>query len=270
MNSSTKHPPLSIIDLCRAVLTATAILAALSASTQLPKLVAAVRYLFVPDVSVLLEKYPQAQGKSGRQNFYNLVDERPNTWRTLPQISRAAVLAVLTSEDGGFFAHNGFEPAAIKAAWQENVKAGRYIKGGSTITQQVAKNIFLSPDKTLVRKARELLIATELERVLGKRKILEIYLNIAEWGPNIYGIEQAARSYFAKSAHQLTAREGAMLAFMLPNPNKLRHSVLGSNGFTHFGQRRVFKILERLWRNGKISEDEYASSMLNEQVPSDL
>lgn len=223
-----------------------------------------------PDVTVLERGYPVSAGKDGRRNVYVFKKARPAHWRSLPQISSAAVSAVLMSEDAGFYGHQGYEPEAIRGAFAENLKAGRIVRGGSTITQQVVKNLFLTPEKTLDRKARELLLAVEMERRLGKRRILETYLNIAEWGPGIYGIEQAARSYFHKTASELNAREGAVLAFMLPNPKRYRHSVLGESGLTPFGAQGVSSILERLWRTGKISDEDYASAGPSAAVPSTL
>ena len=214
----------------------------------------------LPNSGALLHSYPVAKGKDGRKISYELQTTKPEQWRHLNQISKAAVAAVLASEDGGYYTHNGYEPEAIRKAWALNRKLGRFAKGGSTITQQVVKNIFLSPEKTISRKLREIILAVQLERTVGKRKILETYLNIAEWGPGIYGIEQAARTYFAKSAAALTAREGAILAFMLPNPKKYRNSLRGEDGLSEFGQHRVSDILNRLWKTGKISDDEFFSS----------
>jgi monofunctional biosynthetic peptidoglycan transglycosylase len=247
-----------------------AVACAVVASQQLPQWALNLRHSLVPDVSVLQTHYPVAKGKEGRKNLYKLVAEKPKHWRRLNQISPMAVTAVLMSEDSSFYRHKGYDPEAIHAALEENLKAGRYLKGGSTITQQVAKNIFFGPEKTIKRKILELLTARELERLLGKRKILELYLNLAEWGPGIYGIEQAAQRYFAKSSAELNAREAATLAFMLPNPTRLRYSAFGENGPTHYGQARIARIVERLWRTGKISFDEYASSVDMQDLPSSL
>lgn len=214
----------------------------------------------LPDTEVLLTHYPVAKGKEGKRNIYELSTQKPKTWKNLNEISKSAISAVLASEDGSFYQHKGYDPEAIRKAWAENKKLGRYAKGGSTITQQLVKNVFLSPEKTITRKIREIILAVAIEKKLGKKKILETYLNIAEWGPGVYGIEQAAQTYFGKSASQLTAREGAILAFMLPNPRKYRNSLRGDDGLTEFGQQRVSTILERLWRTGKISDDEYFST----------
>ncbi|MFA4874402.1 MAG: biosynthetic peptidoglycan transglycosylase, partial [bacterium] len=114
--------------------------------------------------------------------------------------------------------HPGYDINAMKRAYEYNLRKKRFARGASTITMQVARNLYLSPDKTILRKLRELIIALKLERELSKDRILEIYLNIVEWGNGIYGAEAAARHYFGKSARDLTAHEAAYLASILPRP----------------------------------------------------
>jgi monofunctional biosynthetic peptidoglycan transglycosylase len=139
-------------------------------------------------------------------------------WRPLSKISKNLQNAVVLAEDDQFFEHPGFDWDAIKRAWKTNIRRGRFARGASTITMQVARNLYLSPRKTVIRKAREVWIALKLELVLPKERILEIYLNIAEWGNGIYGAEAAARHYFGKSARYLTKEEAAWLAAILPRP----------------------------------------------------
>lgn len=133
-------------------------------------------------------------------------------------ISPAARRAVVASEDDRFMDHWGIDLVGLRHAMERNIEAGEIVAGGSTITQQLAKNLFLSAEQSLWRKGQEALIALMLEGVLGKRRILELYLNYAEWGNLIYGIEAAANHYYGKSAGQLTRHEAATLAAMLPNP----------------------------------------------------
>lgn len=223
-----------------------------------------------PDVTVLKTEYPVAVKKEGHNIIYKFQKTKPASWRRLRELPRTVVGAILMAEDSAFFQHKGYSPEGIRYAIEHNSKPGVKIKrGGSTITQQVVKNVFLTPEKTITRKVRELLLAVELERKVSKAKILEVYLNIAEWGPGIYGIEQASRKYFQKPAANLTARDAAILAFMLPNPIKYRHSIR-EDGLTAFASRRVEQILERMWRTGKISDEEYSSSGTDEAVPSNL
>jgi len=146
------------------------------------------------------------------------------TWVPLSDISPNLQKAVIVAEDASFFQHEGFDWGGIQEATIRNIKAGKLARGGSTITQQLAKNLYLSSEKKLLRKAREALIARSLERNLRKKRILEIYLNIAEWGRGVYGAEAAARHHFGKPAAKLTAEEAALLAAILPAP--LRHDPL--------------------------------------------
>jgi len=137
-------------------------------------------------------------------------------WRELPDDLKMAVIA---AEDQKFADHWGFDVAAIRAALSHNERGGS-LRGASTLSQQVAKNLFLGPEKTLRRKLREAILARRLERVLTKDEILTVYLNVAEWGEGIAGAEAAARRYFGKSAADLNWSEAALLAGILPNPRK--------------------------------------------------
>ena len=148
-------------------------------------------------------------------------------WVPYDQISRNAKLAVIAAEDTGFIQHRGVQWDAIERALQVNREAGEIAQGGSTITMQLAKNLFLSSDRSYIRKAQELVIAVMLESVLDKQRILELYLNLVEFGEGVFGIEAAAQHYFKRSAGQLTVRQAAWLASILPAPKRYdrnRHS----------------------------------------------
>jgi monofunctional biosynthetic peptidoglycan transglycosylase len=138
-------------------------------------------------------------------------------WVPLRRISPQLIRAVIASEDAKFCIHHGIDFGELKAAI-EDARSGEAPRGASTITMQVVKNVFLWPGRSYVRKALELPLALVLEVFWPKQRILEVYLNIAEWGPGIYGIEAAARQAFEKRASQLTAGEAARLAVVLPNP----------------------------------------------------
>jgi monofunctional glycosyltransferase len=142
------------------------------------------------------------------------------TWVPLSRISPSLRHAVVAAEDSSFFTHEGFDWEGIKQAAKYNLEAGELKRGGSTITQQLAKNLYLSSERSLLRKAREALITRSLEQHLTKERILELYLNVAEWGKGVYGAEAAARHHFKKSAHDLTADEAAWLAAILPSPRR--------------------------------------------------
>jgi monofunctional biosynthetic peptidoglycan transglycosylase len=162
------------------------------------------------------EKEAQAAGRTPR---------RQQAWVPLSRVSRHLVHAVLSSEDQNFFGHQGVDWDAIEKSVQEDRKQGRLARGGSTITQQLAKNLFFTTHKSPVRKVRELLVAHWLEEDLGKRRILELYLNVIEWGDGVYGAEAAAQRYYGKPASGLDADEAAGLAAMIPNPRRINPRV---------------------------------------------
>jgi len=141
-------------------------------------------------------------------------------WRWVPygRISPNLRRAVLVAEDSAFYDHEGVDVKAMREAFDRNWKRGKITHGGSTITQQLAKNLYLSPSRNPLRKVREYFIARAMEKHLTKKRILEIYLNVVEMGERVYGAEAAARHYFRKSASALTPREAALLAGCLPNP----------------------------------------------------
>jgi monofunctional biosynthetic peptidoglycan transglycosylase len=143
------------------------------------------------------------------------IDQR---WVPLDKVSVHVVRAVIASEDGRFCSHRGIDLAELQEALEKAEERGEDVRGASTITMQVAKNLLLWPSRSYVRKALEIPAALAIEQVWSKPRILEIYLNIAEWGPGIFGIEAAARHHFKKAASRLTAQEAALLAVSLPNP----------------------------------------------------
>jgi monofunctional biosynthetic peptidoglycan transglycosylase len=141
-------------------------------------------------------------------------------WVPYERISANLKRAVVAAEDAKFSDHEGFDWEGIQKALEKNQKKGRIVAGGSTISQQLAKNLFLSASKTPWRKAQEAVITLMLEAVLDKRRILEIYLNVVEWGNGVFGAEAAARHYYGTSAAQVSAEQAARLAVLLPNPRK--------------------------------------------------
>jgi len=165
------------------------------------------------------------------------------TWVPLSRISPSLRHAVVAAEDASFFTHEGFDWEGIKEAAKYNLEAGEFKRGGSTITQQLAKNLYLSPERSLFRKAREALITRSLEQHLTKERILELYLNVAEWGQGVYGAEAAARHHFKKSARDLTADEAAWLAAILPSPR--RYDPLRKTTFLTRRHNRILKWITR-------------------------
>jgi len=139
-------------------------------------------------------------------------------WRPIAKISRYLRAAVIYAEDYNFYRHDGVDWHALEEAIETNLDKGSLAIGGSTITQQLAKNLYLSPSRSLIRKAREMLIAFALEDHLSKQRILELYLNVVEWGDGVFGAEAAARHWFGHSAQSLSPAEAVRLAIALPNP----------------------------------------------------
>ncbi|MFO7297505.1 MAG: monofunctional biosynthetic peptidoglycan transglycosylase [Proteobacteria bacterium] len=166
-------------------------------------------------------------------------------WVSLDQISPNLIRAVISSEDGQFCYHYGVDLREMQAVLRQAEQNGLSdARGASTITMQVAKNLFLWPSRDLFRKGLELGIAVLMEQIWPKRRILEVYLNIAEWGPGVFGAEAAARHHFHKPAAKLTARESALLAASLPNPHQRVASTPGP------GMRRVAQIVQARARQG--------------------
>jgi monofunctional biosynthetic peptidoglycan transglycosylase len=178
----------------------------------------------------------------------------------LGSISAHARNAVIVSEDSAFYNHNGFDWSELRESFQTNLDKGEWARGGSTITQQLAKNVYLTKEKSLLRKVREALITVQIEDNLKKDEILEKYLNVVEFGQDLYGIGPAARYYFQKSASELTPAEGAYLAFLLPNPKKYNVS-FHKKQLTTFARKQIRTIVERLFRFKKISEMDYQESL---------
>lgn len=154
-----------------------------------------------------------------------LQEKRPNAelrheWVPYERISIHLKRAVIAAEDDSFIDHEGFDWEGIQRALEKNQRKGRAVAGGSTISQQLAKNLFLSPTRSYFRKAQEAVITVMIETVWSKRRILEVYLNVVEWGSGIFGCEAAARRYYGVPAGRLGPDEAARLAVMLPNPRK--------------------------------------------------
>ena len=139
-------------------------------------------------------------------------------WVPYNKISSHLKRAILVAEDDTFVDHEGFDWDGIQKALDKNQQKGRVVAGGSTISQQLAKNLFLSGERSMLRKAEEALITVMMERILDKERILEIYLNVIEWGDGVFGAEAAARHYFGVSAAQLSQEQAAKLAAMVPRP----------------------------------------------------
>jgi len=209
-----------------------------------------------PDTSRLKALYPVVhyQGKDDPFTI-TLSRMRPSSWASLGEISKPAIGAILVSEDWAFYQHKGYDPKQIKEAIKEDWEEGSFVRGASTITQQVVKNVYLEKDKNLWRKLKELFLAVRMEETVGKRKILETYLNIAEWGEGVFGIRAAAQTYFHKSPTELTAKEGAFLAMLLPSPKRYSQSYRAKR-LTDYAHETINSILAKMSQAHYISEEE--------------
>lgn len=174
-------------------------------------------------------------------------------WVSIKGVSRHLLNAIVVSEDSKFYSHNGFDFEAIHKAYELNRKKGKFVRGGSTISQQVVKMAFLSREKTYTRKLREALGTAFMELLLPKDKILEWYINLTEFGGGIYGVKQAGQYYFRTRPELLTTEQAIHLAVVIPSPNKWSKG-LRSKNLTPFGQRRFLRIANNLRRGGFISD----------------
>jgi monofunctional biosynthetic peptidoglycan transglycosylase len=196
-----------------------------------------------PPTTAFIERRRAEQRARGRRER---IDWR---WVAYPAIAPSLKRAVLVAEDANFFSHRGFDFAEIEKAMREAIEEGEPPRGASTISQQLAKNLWLSPSRNPYRKLKEVILTWQLERRLGKRRILELYLNVVELGPGIFGVEAASRRYFGKAAADLGDGEAAQLAAGLPNPTAW-HPGATSRAY----QRRVDTILRRMDRAGHLSK----------------
>ena len=204
-------------------------------------------YLVYPDVSKLKKQNP---GKTSfmeyRENEYSTKGKKikiEQKWVPLGSISPYLMKAVLIAEDDKFWRHHGFDKEAIQKAFEKNLESGKFKLGGRTISQQLTKNLYLTPAKNPVRKIKEAIITWRLERALTKRRILELYLNVVEWGEGVFGAEVAARRHFGKPAAALTAEEAAKLAAVLPNPRRYR--VDGTSKYVERRAKVIYSIMAK-------------------------
>jgi monofunctional biosynthetic peptidoglycan transglycosylase len=198
------------------------------------------------------------QVKDWRGKSHPLVVGPRNPWWTPTEsIPPEMKWGVIVAEDANFYRHEGIDVRAIKNAIRYDLEKKRFARGASTITQQAAKNLFLSREKTITRKIEEIYLAKRMEQELTKGRILELYLNIAELGPMVYGIGHGARYYFDKPASALTPRECAFLAAMLPGPQKV------FNPYRHLDRvlKRSDMILGELRQKGVLTEAEYRRAL---------
>jgi len=213
----------------------------------------------LPDVSILRHYRPAAAAEVLDRDgniIAQYYDHKFRIWVPISGLPDIVIQAIVTAEDDTFFGHQGINYKATWDAFVLDVKKQRFARGGSTITQQMIKNVLLSREKTLGRKLREFILAREAEKILTKHQILEIYLNEVEWGEDIYGIEAASRYFLDKHASELTVPDAALLAGMLPNPRyfdpfKRREKARG----------RQERVLFNMFQARLLTEGEYRSAL---------
>lgn len=189
-----------------------------------------------PKTTALMELRKQQAAAEGKKYTARMA------WVSLSNISDDLVHAVVATEDGSFFQHEGIDWEELKISIRHDIEEGEQLRGASTITQQLAKNLYLDPSRSPLRKLREMVIAHRLEKALTKVRILELYLNLIEWGPGVYGCELAAQNAFGKSAAELSREEAAALAAVIASPLKHR----AGNDNDRFVTRRTAMILGRM------------------------
>lgn len=218
-------------------------------------------YFSLPDVSILKTQNPKRtqlmririaqakeKGKPYRIRQY---------WVSYRKIPRLLKQAVRISEDASFYFHKGIDFTELKESFKKNLAKGRFARGGSTITQQLAKNLYLSPEKTILRKVREYFIARRLEKTLSKNRIFHLYLNVIEWGPGIFGVQAASLYYFGKRVEALNLNEIVRLTAVIPRPLKVRPT--GNNRWLKW---RCRWILRKLLLYKYITKEQYDQNIV--------
>ena len=208
-------------------------------------LLSIVYYFIFPDVSKLKKENPKKTSfMEYREEEWQKKGKRieiKQTWIPFSRISPYLVKAVLIAEDDKFWKHEGFDFEAIEKAVEKDIKQKKFKFGGSTISQQLAKNLYLSPSKNPIRKIKEAILTWRIEKTLSKKRILELYLNVAEWGEGIFGIGAASFHYYGKPASELSPEEAARLASVLPNPRK--YNPTGTSRYVANRSKIIYNIM---------------------------
>ncbi len=210
----------------------------------------------MPDIDSM--KFSELKTIASKKVVKKIEVRKPrHVWVPIKQINRGLLWSIVISEDSTFFEHNGINFDAMYNAFADNLKKKKILYGASTITQQVAKNLFLSNDRNFVRKFKEYFITKALEERFTKNQILEIYLNIAEFGPNIYGVHKSSRYYFKKKPIQINAAEGSFMGLFLPSPRKYHHSIFNNRYLKKRHKRKLRRVLRDMSYMDLISPVQY-------------
>lgn len=214
----------------------------------------------VPDFKELKGQVKVPIEMPGDIKTYRLMGPGTAQWVPLSQISIQAMGAVVSSEDTSFFSNEGVDYHELRESLKKDLETGRFARGASTITQQVIKNVYLGQEKTLWRKFKEFFWAQQMAKVLSKSEVLSFYLNMVEWGPGLYGIKEASQHYFKRAPSELSAKQGAFLALLLPSPKKY-HSYFKNKKLSPWAEGRIEKILKVMQSMKFIDQTEYETAL---------
>ena len=202
-------------------------------------------YFVYPNISALKKESPKKTAfMEYREKEWEMQGKKRviiHQWVPLARISSYVVKAVIIAEDDKFWKHEGFDFKAMQKAIEKDIQKRKFKFGGSTISQQLSKNLYLSPSRNPIRKIKEAILTWRIEKKLSKKRIIELYLNVAEWGEGLFGIEAAAQHYYGKHASALGAREAAKLASVLPNPRKF--DLIGTSKSVENRSDRIYQIM---------------------------
>ncbi|HET6440577.1 MAG TPA: biosynthetic peptidoglycan transglycosylase [Anaeromyxobacter sp.] len=221
-------------------------------------------WLALPDPAPLARGIPSTtaliEQRRAEARAHHRILRPARTWVPLERVPRHVLDAVLVSEDARFFGHEGIDWEATREAVEHDLYRGQLARGGSTITQQLAKNLWLGTERTIWRKVKEAVLARKLEHRLPKRRILSLYLNVAEWGDGVFGIEAGARAHFGVDVDGLSVAQGVVLASMLPAPRRVSLAQPST-----WLKRRSRRLLDRMAEAGRLSAEDHlhASSELD-------
>ncbi len=207
----------------------------------------------------IIAQFPNDQEIRGcltTQMYHVYLCPKTPGYTPLAEISPFLTKSVVLTEDSSFWTHHGFDFEEMQRSMKRNLEKGKYVRGGSTITQQLAKNLYLTEEKTLFRKFKEAIITLRLEQSLTKKEILERYLNVVHFGKDIFGVTKAAEVYFHKKPGQLNLVESAFLTFLLPSPEKYSVSFLKGQ-LTPFARKRLHQIIDSLFRYQRITDADF-------------
>jgi monofunctional biosynthetic peptidoglycan transglycosylase len=205
----------------------------------------------------LLQQVPTIENISFDQAHIQAQEKNATNWVRLKDVNRDLIYAIVLSEDSHFFSHSGIDYDALIAALADNIKNREWRFGASTISQQTVKNLYLNQSKTLSRKLQELILTRRLESKLSKNEILELYLNIIEFGPDLYGITNASQNYFNKSPKEVNAAEGAYLALLMPSPRKYHYTLYQNGNWSPALSKKHRRILRDMRFKELISNNQY-------------